>query len=200
MERWHELVLTIAVTNKLDFFLSWVCNPTITHECLCLANSRPSINNRAFVKTCTVFLFPPYVSVSASLSDRNEIRMCDSSDQLFLRETKSSRFPNEWESSVAARFSLSSFTFFLLLVYLWYRERDGWEMRKEREKMAVVLMVFSILLSFLFSFSLAFNVSSLSFDHAYSPLFGDGNLIRSSDGKTVRLLLDRYTGIISFSW
>ncbi|XXG66687.1 hypothetical protein AAC387_Pa06g0211 [Persea americana] len=67
-------------------------------------------------------------------------------------------------------------------------------MRKEREKMAVVLMVFSILLSFLFSFSLAFNVSSLSFDHAYSPLFGDGNLVRSPDGKTVRLLLDRYTG------
>ena len=73
-------------------------------------------------------------------------------------------------------------------------------MRKEREKMAVVLMVFSILLSFLFSFSLAFNVSSLSFDRAYSPLFGDGNLVRSPDGKTVRLLLDRYTGIISFSW
>lgn len=40
----------------------------------------------------------------------------------------------------------------------------------------------------------AFNVSTLSFDDAYSPLFGDGNLIRSSDGKSVRLLLDRFTG------
>lgn len=68
-------------------------------------------------------------------------------------------------------------------------------MRREREKMAVVFMVFSFLISFLFSSSLAFNVSSLSFDHAYSPLFGDGNLVRSSDGKTVRLLLDRYTGM-----
>ncbi|RWR84379.1 putative xyloglucan endotransglucosylase/hydrolase protein 30 [Cinnamomum micranthum f. kanehirae] len=42
----------------------------------------------------------------------------------------------------------------------------------------------------------AFNGSTLSFDDAYSPLFGDenGNIVRSSDGKTVRLLLDSHTG------
>ncbi|PIA58727.1 hypothetical protein AQUCO_00500577v1 [Aquilegia coerulea] len=40
----------------------------------------------------------------------------------------------------------------------------------------------------------SFNVTTLSFDEGYSPLFGDGNLIRSSDGKSVRLLLDRFTG------
>ncbi|KAG9459785.1 hypothetical protein H6P81_004293 [Aristolochia fimbriata] len=47
---------------------------------------------------------------------------------------------------------------------------------------------------FLASFALAFNVSTIGFDEGYTPLFGDGNLVRSSDGKSVRLLLDRYTG------
>lgn len=64
--------------------------------------------------------------------------------------------------------------------------------------MAMVLLVFSIHFSLLCSFTLAFNVSTLSFEDAYSPLFGDGNLVRSSDGKTVRLLLDRYTGVFLF--
>ena len=56
------------------------------------------------------------------------------------------------------------------------------------------------LLLFLFSFpciiaSAAFNLSTISFDEGYSPLFGDGNLVRSPDGRTARLLLDRFTGI-----
>lgn len=41
----------------------------------------------------------------------------------------------------------------------------------------------------------SFNVSTIRFDEGYSPLFGDGNLVRSPDGKSVRLLLDRFTGI-----
>ncbi|KGN60351.1 probable xyloglucan endotransglucosylase/hydrolase protein 30 [Cucumis sativus] len=40
----------------------------------------------------------------------------------------------------------------------------------------------------------SFNVSTIRFDEGYSPLFGDGNLVRSPDGKSVRLLLDRFTG------
>ncbi|KAF6148594.1 hypothetical protein GIB67_042553 [Kingdonia uniflora] len=38
------------------------------------------------------------------------------------------------------------------------------------------------------------NVTTRSFEDGYSHLFGDGNLVRGDDGKSVRLLLDRYTG------
>ncbi|KAK1326264.1 putative xyloglucan endotransglucosylase/hydrolase protein 30 [Acorus calamus] len=60
-----------------------------------------------------------------------------------------------------------------------------------------ILTVLSVL--FVLSLSTAvsaFNVSTLRFDEAYTPLFGhhNGNLIRSSDDKSVRLVLDRYTG------
>lgn len=40
-----------------------------------------------------------------------------------------------------------------------------------------------------------FNLSTIPFDEGYNPLFGDGNLVRSPDGKGVRLLLDRFTGV-----
>uniref|UniRef100_A0A0E0NJL6 GH16 domain-containing protein n=1 Tax=Oryza rufipogon TaxID=4529 RepID=A0A0E0NJL6_ORYRU len=40
----------------------------------------------------------------------------------------------------------------------------------------------------------AFAVPSVAFDEGYSPLFGDDNLVRSSDDKSVRLLLDRRSG------
>ncbi|KAJ7011096.1 probable xyloglucan endotransglucosylase/hydrolase protein 30 [Populus alba] len=55
------------------------------------------------------------------------------------------------------------------------------------------------ILLFFFSFprliaSAAFNLSTISFDEGYSPLFGDGNLVRSPNGRTARLLLDRFTG------
>ncbi|KAJ7953396.1 Xyloglucan endotransglucosylase/hydrolase [Quillaja saponaria] len=47
----------------------------------------------------------------------------------------------------------------------------------------------------LFSFTNAdFNVTTIPFNHGYSHLFGEGNLVRSPDGKGVRLLLDRFTG------
>ena len=39
-----------------------------------------------------------------------------------------------------------------------------------------------------------FNVKTLTFDEGYAPLFGDGNLVRSSDGRSVRLNLNRYSG------
>ncbi|MCL7037155.1 hypothetical protein MKW94_010034 [Papaver nudicaule] len=64
-----------------------------------------------------------------------------------------------------------------------------------------ILMEKKIILPFLFlsvlvcaadaSFN---NVSTISFDEGYVPLFGDFNLHRASDGNSVRLLLDRYTG------
>lgn len=60
------------------------------------------------------------------------------------------------------------------------------------------LTPFSLLFFFFSWFSgftfAAFNLTTLSFDEGYSPLFGDGNLVRSPDGHSVRLLLDVYTG------
>ncbi|CAL1376221.1 unnamed protein product [Linum trigynum] len=44
------------------------------------------------------------------------------------------------------------------------------------------------------SSSSSFNLSTLAFDDAYSPLFGDGNVLRSPNGRSVRLLLDRSSG------
>ncbi|CAL9074229.1 unnamed protein product [Musa textilis] len=38
------------------------------------------------------------------------------------------------------------------------------------------------------------NVTTLAFDDGYAPLFGKGNLVRSADGRSVSLLLDRYSG------
>ncbi|CAN6274826.1 unnamed protein product [Urochloa humidicola] len=38
------------------------------------------------------------------------------------------------------------------------------------------------------------DVPTVAFDERFSPLFGDGNLVRSSDDRSVRLLLDRRSG------
>lgn len=46
----------------------------------------------------------------------------------------------------------------------------------------------------LFRNAASFNLTTTPFDDAYSPLFGDGNVVRSPDGYGVRLLLDRFTG------
>lgn len=40
----------------------------------------------------------------------------------------------------------------------------------------------------------AFDVPSVSFEEGFSPLFGDGNLVRATDDRTARLLLDRRSG------
>lgn len=57
---------------------------------------------------------------------------------------------------------------------------------------------FLLLLCCLFSLTnSAFNnLSTISFDEGYTPLFGDGNgnLVRSPSGRSIRLLLDRFTG------
>ncbi|KAK4486544.1 hypothetical protein RD792_009228 [Penstemon davidsonii] len=42
--------------------------------------------------------------------------------------------------------------------------------------------------------TLAFNVTTLSFGESYSPLFSEFNIQRSQDDKTVRLLLNRFSG------
>lgn len=40
----------------------------------------------------------------------------------------------------------------------------------------------------------AFNVTTLSFNDAYAPLFGFNNIVRSADDRSVRLILDRSYG------
>ncbi|KAK1619053.1 hypothetical protein QYE76_024570 [Lolium multiflorum] len=40
----------------------------------------------------------------------------------------------------------------------------------------------------------AFDVPTVAFDEGFSPLFGDGNLVRAASGRTARLLLDRRSG------
>nr|CAD1840926.1 unnamed protein product [Ananas comosus var. bracteatus] len=40
----------------------------------------------------------------------------------------------------------------------------------------------------------AFNVTTLSFNDAYAPLFGFNNIVRSADDRSVRLVLDRSYG------
>jgi xyloglucan:xyloglucosyl transferase len=40
----------------------------------------------------------------------------------------------------------------------------------------------------------ALDVPTVAFDERFSPLFGDGNLVRSPDDRSVRLLLDRRSG------
>lgn len=42
----------------------------------------------------------------------------------------------------------------------------------------------------------AFDLNTIPFNDGFSHLFGDGNLVRSPDGKAARLLLDRFTGKI----
>jgi xyloglucan:xyloglucosyl transferase len=40
----------------------------------------------------------------------------------------------------------------------------------------------------------AINVTAMVFEEGYAPLFGQDNILRSADGRTVSLLLDRSTG------
>lgn len=45
------------------------------------------------------------------------------------------------------------------------------------------------------------NINPIFFDEGLSHLFGEGNLIRSPDDRSVRLLLDKYTGnFLVFKW
>ncbi|EEF43523.1 probable xyloglucan endotransglucosylase/hydrolase protein 30 [Ricinus communis] len=69
---------------------------------------------------------------------------------------------------------------------------------RNMKKMDYYSLVFHLfILSSLSSYianAAAFNLSTISFDEGYTPLFGDGNLVRSPNGRSVRLLLDRFTG------
>lgn len=93
---------------------------------------------------------------------------------------------------------------FLLYIFVEEKREERREKRERERKMSSLRLRCSLsrtltLLSFLLPLagvaSASFNVTTISFDEGYSPLFGDGNLVRSSDGKNVRLLLDRFTGI-----
>ncbi|KAK2991839.1 hypothetical protein RJ640_025745 [Escallonia rubra] len=42
---------------------------------------------------------------------------------------------------------------------------------------------------------MAFKVDTIAFGKGFNPLFGHGNLVRSSDDKTVHLHLNQYTGM-----
>ncbi|XP_039141490.1 LOW QUALITY PROTEIN: probable xyloglucan endotransglucosylase/hydrolase protein 30 [Dioscorea cayenensis subsp. rotundata] len=57
--------------------------------------------------------------------------------------------------------------------------------------MAVAMMVISSFPAPAMGF---FNVTPIGFDEGYTPLFGDGNLVRSEDGRSVNLVLNRYSG------
>ncbi|XP_072956496.1 probable xyloglucan endotransglucosylase/hydrolase protein 30 [Typha angustifolia] len=59
---------------------------------------------------------------------------------------------------------------------------------------SLMFLAAALLLVGAFSSAVAFDVPTLTFDEGYSPLFGDGNLVRSPDGRTVRLVLNRYSG------
>jgi xyloglucan:xyloglucosyl transferase len=59
--------------------------------------------------------------------------------------------------------------------------------------------IFILILCLCLRSSSAFtNLNTLSFEESLSPLFGDANLVRSPDDLSVRLLLDRYTGIYTY--
>ena len=61
------------------------------------------------------------------------------------------------------------------------------------------LLSLSVLLFIFFGFTnAAFDLATIPFNDGYSPLFGDGNVVRSDDGNGVRLLLDRFTGKFTY--
>ncbi|XAR54261.1 Xyloglucan:xyloglucosyl transferase [Bertholletia excelsa] len=61
-----------------------------------------------------------------------------------------------------------------------------------------ILPCFSLLIFFflhlLSSSTAAFNVTTIPFSRGFSPLFGDANVVRSSDDRKVKLVLNQYTG------
>lgn len=51
-----------------------------------------------------------------------------------------------------------------------------------------------IFLLFITTAAVGFDVPSLTFSEGFSHLFGNDNLIRSADGRSARLSLNRYSG------
>ncbi|KAF8032530.1 hypothetical protein BT93_D1439 [Corymbia citriodora subsp. variegata] len=60
--------------------------------------------------------------------------------------------------------------------------------------LSLLFVFFSFFFCFVSTSHAAFDVTPISFDEGYRPLFGDGNVVRSPSGDDVRILLDRYTG------
>lgn len=57
-------------------------------------------------------------------------------------------------------------------------------------------VILSLLLLALFSVSTrAFHVETIAFDEGYKHLFGEDNLVKSTDGRRANLVLNRYTGM-----
>lgn len=60
------------------------------------------------------------------------------------------------------------------------------------------MAISSITLAFLFAAAVAsaaaFNVTEIAFDDGYLPLFGERNILRSADGRTVKILLNQGSG------
>ncbi|KAG5388889.1 hypothetical protein IGI04_030430, partial [Brassica rapa subsp. trilocularis] len=66
--------------------------------------------------------------------------------------------------------------------------------RTTMSKLSYNLIFFIVFLCLGLRSSAFSNLNTLSFEESLSPLFGDGNLVRSPDDLSVRLLLDKYTG------
>ncbi|KAH0461759.1 hypothetical protein IEQ34_009334 [Dendrobium chrysotoxum] len=61
---------------------------------------------------------------------------------------------------------------------------------------ATATIAAAVLVAWLFAVAspTAFNVTPISFDGGYTPLFGERNIVRSPDGRTVKILLNQYSG------
>ncbi|KAI7988403.1 putative xyloglucan endotransglucosylase/hydrolase protein 30 [Camellia lanceoleosa] len=66
-------------------------------------------------------------------------------------------------------------------------------LRSLSQTLTPISFLFLSLLS-IANFAAAFNLSTITFDQGYSPLFSDFNIIRSDDDKSVSLLLNRLSG------
>ncbi|GMQ04198.1 hypothetical protein CsSME_00049699 [Camellia sinensis var. sinensis] len=66
-------------------------------------------------------------------------------------------------------------------------------LRSLSQTLTPISLLFFSLLS-IANFAAAFNLSTITFNQGYSPLFSDFNIIRSDDDKSVSLLLNRLSG------
>lgn len=59
---------------------------------------------------------------------------------------------------------------------------------------ALVILAALAVLGAVAAAAAALDTSPVAFDAGFAPLFGGDNLVRSPDGRSVQLKLDRYTG------
>ncbi|RWW19941.1 hypothetical protein GW17_00015975 [Ensete ventricosum] len=67
-------------------------------------------------------------------------------------------------------------------------------MQRGAETWGMAMISAVVLLSCVATVTAAFDVIAVPFDEGFSHLFGNDNLVRSSDGRTARLTLNRYSG------